>query len=153
MFGDTSNGCSGRGYGSWTPPAVLALLQGLYYFGTGVWPLFSIRTFQMITGPKTDHLVTGRESDHWLVMTVGALIAVIGLVLLVGGWRRRIGIEVVLLAIASAAGLAAIDVIYVARQVLSPIYLADATAELVIVALWALLIRRTGDHQAFGDRT
>jgi CHASE2 domain-containing sensor protein len=107
----------------------------------------------MITGPKTDHLVTGRESDHWLVMTVGALIAVIGLVLLVGGWRRRIGIEVVLLAIASAAGLAAIDVIYVARQVLSPIYLADATAELVIVALWALLIRRTGDHQAFGDRT
>src|SRR4051794_17610666 len=49
----------------------LLWLQGLYYLVTGVWPLVSIETFQTVTGWKTDHLVTGRESDHWLVMTVG----------------------------------------------------------------------------------
>jgi hypothetical protein len=32
----------------------LALLQGLYFVITGVWPILSIRTFMMITGPKTD---------------------------------------------------------------------------------------------------
>src|SRR5438270_11614006 len=44
---------------------VLYLVQGVYYLLTGVWPLVSIDTFQMVTGPKT---------DLWLVQTVGALI-------------------------------------------------------------------------------
>jgi len=42
----------------------LCLIQGVYYLLTGLWPLVSIETFQMVTGPKTDHLVTGRESDY-----------------------------------------------------------------------------------------
>lgn len=122
---------------TWRFSAILAMLQGLYYFVTGLWPLVSIRTFQLVTGPKTDNLVSGLESDHWLVMTVGVLIAVIGLVLLTAAWRRRVSAEVALLAVASALGLTLIDVIYVSRRVLLPIYLADAAAELILIALWA----------------
>jgi hypothetical protein len=31
----------------------VALIQGVYFVATGVWPLVSIRTFMAITGPKT----------------------------------------------------------------------------------------------------
>jgi hypothetical protein len=117
--------------------------QGAYYLATGVWPLVSIESFQMVTGPKTDHLVTGREADHWLVMTVGVLVTAIGLTLLVAAWRRRCPPEVAVLAVASAVGLTAIDAVYVARRVIAPIYLADAAAEAVLLTGWAfVLVRR-----------
>jgi CHASE2 domain-containing sensor protein len=120
----------------------LLWVQGAYYLVTGVWPLVSIETFQMVTGPKTDHLVTGREADHWLVMTVGVLVTAIGFTLLVAAWRRRCPVEVALLAVASAAGLTGIDVLYVARQVIPPVYLVDAAAEVVLIVAWVLLLIR-----------
>lgn len=116
--------------------------QGLYYIITGVWPLVSIQTFQWVTGPKTDHLVTGRESDHWLVMTVGVLIIAISLPLLMAAWRRRFSVEITVLALASALGLAAIDIIYVLREVIWPIYLLDALAEIILVAGWLFALAR-----------
>jgi len=115
-------------------------VQGLYYFVTGIWPLVSIETFQMVTGPKTDHLVTGREADHWLVMTVGVLITATAVALLVAAWRRRNPAEAAVLAVASAAGLTGIDVIYVARQAIAPIYLVDAVAEVVLIGAWAFVL-------------
>src|SRR5437588_7064962 len=71
-------------------PALL-WVQGLYYLVTGAWPLVSIETFQMVTGPKT---------DHWLVVTVGVLITAIAVALLVAAWRRRNPPEIAVLAIA-----------------------------------------------------
>jgi hypothetical protein len=106
----------------------VSLAQAAYYVLTGVWPLVSIGTFQKVTGPKV---------DLWLVKTVGVLVAVIGGVLGVAGLRRRAVPEVALLGAASAAGLAAIDVIYVAKKRISPIYLLDALGELILIALWA----------------
>ena len=97
---------------------VLCSIQGLYCLVTGVWPLVSIDTFQAVTGPKTDHLVTGREGDHWLVNTVAVLVTANALVLLLAAWRNRPTPEVVLLAVGSALGLFAIDVVYVARDVI-----------------------------------
>jgi hypothetical protein len=120
----------------------LLWVQGLYYLVTGVWPLVSIETFQMVTGPKTDHLVTGREADHWLVMTVGVLITASAIALLVAAWRRRNPPEVAVLAVAGAVGLTGIDVIYVARQAIAPIYLVDAAAEVVLIAAWAFVLLR-----------
>jgi hypothetical protein len=117
----------------------LLILQGGYYLLTGIWPLVSIETFQMVTGRKTDHLVTGRESDHWLVMTVAVLVTVIGITLLVAAWTRRRSVEVVVLAVGSAIGLAGIDVVYVSRNVISPIYLADAVAEVVLSGMWLIV--------------
>jgi hypothetical protein len=122
----------------------LLWFQGAYFLVTGLWPLFSIETFQIVTGPKTDHLVTGRESDHWLVMTVGVLVTAVAVTLLVAAWRGRKPWEIVVLAVGSALALTAIDLIYVGRQVIDPIYLVDAVAELILISLWvvACLIER-----------
>jgi hypothetical protein len=120
--------------------SALLWLQGLYYLATGVWPLVSIETFQMVTGVKTDNQPTGREADHWLVMTVGALVTAVALTLLLAACRRRNPPEVALLAVASAAGLTAIDVIYVMREVILPIYLVDAGAEVVLILAWFVVL-------------
>jgi FtsH-binding integral membrane protein len=106
--------------------------QGLYFALTGVWALFSIRTFMAVTGPKT---------DVWLVKTVGLLVLVIGAVLTMAGLRRRTTPENVLLAAGSASALTLIDVYYVSRRRISPIYLLDAVAEIFLITLLALTTR------------
>jgi hypothetical protein len=106
----------------------LELSQGIYYLATGLWPLVSPTTFQMVTGPKR---------ELWLVKTVGALAAVIGGVLAYAGMRRRRPSELALLAMGAAGAFAAIDIVYVARRRISPVYLVDAAAELGLVACWA----------------
>jgi hypothetical protein len=113
--------------------------QGVYYALTGLWPLVSIESFQRVTGPKTDHLVTGREGDHWLVMTVAVLVCAVAAALLVAAWRRSTSPEAVVLAVAAAGGLSAIDVIYVIRSAIAPIYLADALLECLFLAGWAVV--------------
>lgn len=107
----------------------VALMQGIYYVMTGLWPLVSIGTFQQVTGPKT---------DLWLVKTVGVLIAIIGAALMLAGMRGDVTPSVIVLAVASAAGLAGVDVIYVSKQVIARIYLLDAIVELVLIPWWLL---------------
>jgi hypothetical protein len=109
--------------------AALALGQGIYYFASGVWPLLSMRTFEAVTGPKT---------DRWLVKTVGVLVSVIGAVLIFSGRRRRVTPESALLAAGSAAALGAVDTIYATRGRISKIYLLDAVAEAALIAAWAV---------------
>jgi len=108
----------------------LARLQAIFYIATGVWPFISMRTFEGVTGPKV---------DRWLVKTVGALVAVIGCALGLASRRRQLAPEVVLVAAGSAAALAAIDTIYVAKRRISPVYLLDALAELALVSGWTRL--------------
>jgi hypothetical protein len=105
----------------------LARLQAIFYVVTGVWPFVSMRTFEAVTGPKV---------DRWLVKTVGALVAVIGCALALASRRRQLAPEVVLVAAGSAAALAAIDTVYVARRRISPVYLLDAAAEIALAAAW-----------------
>lgn len=106
-----------------------AVAQGLYFLLTGVWALVGIESFQKVTGPKT---------DLWLVKTVGALVSVIGTILILAGLRNQITLEIFLLAAGSAIALAAIDVIYVGKRVISKIYLLDAAVELILIAVWLL---------------
>lgn len=106
----------------------LALFQGAFYVATGLWPLFDIDSFQVVTGPKI---------DLWLVRTVGVLVAVIGAVLLLAARHRRVTSEIVILAMGSALGLAGIDLIYALSGRISTIYLADAAVEIGLAALWA----------------
>jgi len=110
----------------------LAQAQAAFYVITGVWPLVSSSTFQKVTGPKV---------DVWLVKTAGVLITVVGAVLGLAGRRRRVTPEIALLAVGSAGGLTAIDVVYVAKRRISPIYLLDAVSELGLIALWAIAWR------------
>ncbi len=112
----------------------LALAQGAFYLGTGVWPLVHLRSFEAVTGPKR---------EGWLVKTVGVLISVVGAGLLSAGRRGRVTPELKLIATGSALGLAAIDVFYAgARRRISRVYLLDAVAELGLVGAWALTSRR-----------
>jgi hypothetical protein len=121
---------------TWSLAEALLWAQGAYYLFTGLWPLVSIRSFQLVTGPKTDHLPTGREADHWLVMTAGVLITAIGAAMLTAAWQRRRSPEIVVLAVGAALGLTGIDVVYTARQVIAPIYLVDAAIQLVLIGGW-----------------
>jgi hypothetical protein len=100
------------------------LVQGIYYAVTGAWPLFSIRTFQVVTGPKT---------DLWLVRTVGILVLVIGAAILDGVCKPKS--DQLILACGSAIGLTAIDVIYVHLRIISKIYLVDAVLQITFILL------------------
>jgi hypothetical protein len=121
----------------------LARLMGWFYLVTGAWPLLHIRSFEWVTGPKT---------DRWLVKTVGALIAATGATLLLAARRDRVTPEVAVLAAGNAAALATIDVVYVAKRRIRPVYLLDAVAESILVAGWvrAMARRPGGDRPAAG---
>ena len=106
---------------------VLAVTQGTYFAATGIWPLLDMRSFEKVTGPKV---------DKWLVRTVGVLVAAIGGALIAAGARRRVTPEIAGLAVASAAGLGLVDVVYSTNGRISKIYLADAAAEAALVAAW-----------------
>jgi hypothetical protein len=108
----------------------LCAAQGVYFLVTGVWPLLSMSTFEAVSGPKT---------DDWLVKTVGALVTVIAIVLLTSAARRSIANETRLLAVAAAAALAAVDIVYSSTGVISKIYLIDAAVEFAFIAGWAWL--------------
>jgi energy-converting hydrogenase Eha subunit E len=107
----------------------VSIAQGVFYLLTGVWPLVSMGTFERVTGPKL---------EHWLVKTVGVIIAVIGVGLLLAGWRGQVTFALAVIAVGAAGGLMVIDLIYVGKRVLSPIYLLDAAAEFLLMLAWAL---------------
>jgi hypothetical protein len=108
--------------------------QAALYAATGIWPLVHMASFEAVTGPKR---------ERWLVRTVGVLVAGIGATLALAAWRRSFGPEIRLLGGASAAGLAAVDLWYAGvRRRISPIYLADAAAEIALGVAWAVFARR-----------
>jgi drug/metabolite transporter (DMT)-like permease len=93
---------------------------------TALWPFFSLRTFMAVTGPKT---------DVWVVKTVGSLLVVIGIALMVGSSGEEIKPTTICLGLFSALALALIDIYYALQNVISKIYLGDATVELIFVFL------------------
>jgi hypothetical protein len=113
----------------------LTVAQGAFYGATGVWPIAHMRSFEAVTGPK---------KEDWLVKTVGGLIAVVGGAVAAAGARKRVTPEIAGLAAASALFLAGIDIVYVARGRIRPVYLLDAAAELAIAGAWAVASRGIG---------
>jgi hypothetical protein len=113
----------------------IAFGQGFYYAITAIWPFVDMHSFLLVTGSKT---------DLWLVHTVGALILVISLPLLSSAFRKTTSNDVILLGISACIALASVDIYYVARRVIAPIYLGDAVIELVLLGvwLWALVGRK-----------
>jgi hypothetical protein len=109
---------------------VLAALQAAYFLFTGLWPLVHLDSFLAVTGPKV---------DIWLVETVGVLVAAIGASLGLAAARGKVSAEIATAAMASAAGLATIDLIYVVRGRISPVYLLDVVAEGILIAAWVIL--------------
>jgi hypothetical protein len=109
------------------PLRAVCWAQGAYYVVTGAWPLLHIDSFQVVTGPK---------EDLWLVNTVGWFLIVVGAVLLLAAFRRAVGPETVVLGLGSAVLLAAVDIVYATREIISAIYLLDAVVEIAFVAAW-----------------
>lgn len=108
----------------------VCLAQGVYFLASGAWPWIHLESFERVTGPK---------HDHWLVKTVGALVAVVGGVLVDAAVRGRAADRAVALtAVGTAAALAAIDVNFVQKGRISPVYLADALVEALIVGAWQI---------------
>lgn len=99
-------------------------VQASYYILTGLWPLAGRRSFEAVTGPKT---------DWWLVQMVGLLAASIGAALAAGAREDTPTAATRALAILSALSFAGIDLAYGARGRISRIYLADAVVELALL--------------------
>ena len=93
---------------------------------TGLWPLVSMRTFELASGPKV---------EKWLVKTMGALIAAIGGALLVQPPRvaRPLGML-------AATALGACDVVYTGKRRIKRTYLLDAAIEAALVTAWAVTL-------------
>jgi hypothetical protein len=129
----------------YAPPAwrLLVGLQGAYFLFTGLWPLIHLESFLAVTGPK---------GDLWLVETVGILVSAIGAGLLLASVRSDPSLEVGLIAMASAAGLATIDAIYVARGRISPIYLLDFGIEVILIGAWIALGLKKRTKSCTSDR-
>ena len=122
----------------------IAALQAAFYISTGLWPLLHRHSFERVTGPKV---------DFWLAQTVGATVAAIGAGLAhAASQRRNVMPELRTVAMTSAAGLMLIDLTFVARRRISPVYLVGAMAEAGLFAAWALAWSRSdkNGHQDGG---
>lgn len=108
---------------------IVALLQGIYYLLTGIWPILSRSTFEKVTGPKV---------DFWLVRTTGALITATGAALTVAGLRGEVTAETAVLGIGSAASLGSSDAIYSSHGRISIAYLLESFVEFALVIVWAV---------------
>ncbi|HEX6982704.1 MAG TPA: hypothetical protein VF181_08075 [Balneolaceae bacterium] len=118
----------------------LTIAQGIYFFITGIWPILHIESFIAVTGPKT---------DIWLVKTVGMLALAIGVGLLAAGIKRQLSLPLVLIAAGSAFGFALVDIIYVWKAVIDPIYLLDAFIELILLVFWLVLMFKPRHRELF----
>lgn len=118
------------------------IAQSAYYILTGVWPLLHMTSFLAVTGPK---------SDLWLVRTVGLLIAVVGTSILTATLLRRITTEILVLAVGVIGALFVVDLFAVLLAGVSPIYLLDALAQLVLLGCLVRGVRQGGKLEARGD--
>ncbi len=122
-------------------PASLAKAQGAWFLATGIWPLVHMPSFLAVTGPK---------KDLWLVRTVGALVTCISAQLLISSRQSDLSSHVRPLAAGTAAALAAVDVTYVAKRRISPVYLLDAAVETGLAALWLSAVTKAHEDRKAG---
>ena len=122
-------------------PIFAAFAQGFFCLVIGLWPVVSFQSFQSLTGQKP---------DHWALTLAGLLLAGIGASMLIAAVRRDIAFEVFVIGLVTALSLVATDVIFVVERSLPAVYLLDAVAESLFVALWIFAIRdlrRAGRNQ------
>jgi hypothetical protein len=120
--------------------ATVSLIHGAYFALGGLWPLVSMRTFEMVSGPKR---------DRWLVRTTALLMGVIGVVLTMAGLKERDIPEIPVLGAGSAASVAGIDLVYGLRGRISRVYLLDGAIELLLMLSWILAwVRRTRSNDS-----
>jgi hypothetical protein len=108
-------------------PTVLAEVQGWFNILGGAWPLVSMRTFEMVFGPKT---------DRWLEYTVAGLLVTNG-VCQVSAARQGETDNARRLGRGTALTLLAVDLVFVPAGRIRWTYLLDAALEVGWLGLWA----------------
>lgn len=106
----------------------LALIQGAYFVGTGLWPLVHFSSFAFFTGV---------DGPAWSFRAIGLLIACIGVALLVSGRKSDFGATARALGATSAFALAAIDAQLIGEGVIGRLNLLDVLLQLGFAAAWA----------------
>jgi hypothetical protein len=108
--------------------SAVARAQGTANITFGLWALIHRRSFEGVFGPKR---------DYWLAATVALLLVGNGTVQLLNAstpegvaFAKRLGVT-------TAAALAGVDVVNVARGRISSAYLIDAAAEVGWLGVWA----------------
>src|SRR4051812_27019857 len=106
----------------------LAKSQGMFFLASGLWPVFHLKSFEKVTGPK---------EDEWLVKTVGLLLASTGAALLASTMSsKRIPRELRWLGAGQSAILASVSLFYSLKGRISKVYLLDTLLEGTLVAAW-----------------
>jgi hypothetical protein len=108
--------------------SAVARAQGTFNIAFGLWPLIHRRSFEGVFGPKR---------DYWIAATVALLLVGNGTVQLLNAstpegvaFSKRLGMT-------TAAALAGVDVVNVARGRIRSTYLVDAAAEVGWLGVWA----------------
>jgi hypothetical protein len=119
----------------------LAVGQGIFYLFSGLWPVVHYRSFEKVTGPKT---------DDWLVKTTGGLIAMAGLSILRAGLRADLNQdlnessnaphEAAIVGAGHALVLGTSAGYYSLIGRISKVYLCDAVTEYALVGAWLLTV-------------
>jgi hypothetical protein len=111
--------------------SAVARAQGAFYIASGLWPLIHRRSFEGVFGPK---------HDYWIAATVALLLVGNGTVQLSYAstpegvaFAKRLGMT-------TAAALAGVDVVNVARGRINSRYLVDAAAEVGWLGVWARVV-------------
>lgn len=123
----------------------LSLTQAVFFTAGGAWPILHMPSFEKVTGPKV---------DHWLVKTVGGLLAVTGLILGRAALREAEdegAVDLALIGAGTAGVLAAVDLVYVSEKRISPVYLLDALAQLTLIGGWVSLLPELSRESGSGN--
>lgn len=103
----------------------VSAFHAAYLVATGVWPIVHRRSFERVTGPKT---------DFWLVRAVGGLAMLCGVTLLNRAVRGGPTSDAKILAGGQAAVFLAADAYASAR--VSRIYLGDIVLQAALLPSW-----------------
>jgi hypothetical protein len=93
------------------PPSPV-LVQAAYLIATGIWPIVHYRSFEAVTGPKT---------DAWMVQTVGAAAVVLGIAAATSDRQRSL-----VLSVGSTLAFGVTEVAPALRGRIRKVYLLDA---------------------------
>lgn len=116
--------------------------QAAYYLVSGLWPVAHRRSFEAVTGSKT---------DYWLVRLVGGLAASIGCSLFIGARGEESRAEITALAGGSAIAFGVTDAVYVAKGRIRDVYLADLAIEVAFLLGLACSERQTARYEGGVD--
>lgn len=117
----------------------VAAAQGTCYVGMGLWPLTHLQSFEFITGPK---------HNAALMQVAGALLTVIGIILLLGSLQKSVGSTTSFLGAGIAGVLAVLATTFVMTGGMPAIYLWDAALETGFVVWWTLARVYARQHKA-----